>query len=51
MQGISAPALHALHQISAPNQTVADLAAGQKTLKSDYPIDLNIIIKAGTAYA
>jgi len=33
MSGMDAPALHALHQISAHNQTVADRAAGKKTLK------------------
>jgi len=48
---MDAPALHALHQISAHNQTVADRAAGKKTLKWHYLIDLNVIIKPGTAYA
>jgi hypothetical protein len=51
MSGMNAPALYTLHQISAHNQTVADQAADKKTFKQDYPIDLNVIIKPGTAYA
>ncbi|MFQ6404095.1 hypothetical protein ACIDE9_04955 [Methylophilus sp. 'Pure River'] len=51
MQSFSAPTRQQLHQISAHNPTVAELAADRKNTKTNYLYDLNRIIKLGTTYA